>query len=180
MAVAASFSDGSFLEYDKGKFDDWCVFLTRPGQRRYAPRDEIYFAELLQYGNKHGARAIYDDFISIYELADTSLKDTVFSFIHQISEKFDEDSLEIEILYSILYMGMVAENNKKNTVLKKRVKRLGVHQVLIDGMNPYEAANFSKKYLWKANPQKMAIWDSMGADTPFWKVLDNECRVRGF
>ena len=180
MAVAVTFSDGSFLEYDQGKFDDWCVYLTRPKQKRYAPRDEIYFAELLQYGNKHGARVIYDDFISIYDLADTSLKDSDFNFIHQISEKFGDDSLEIEILYSILYMGMVAENNKKNTVLKKRVKRLGVHQVLIDRMKPSEAANFSKKQLWITDPQKNAIWKALGVNIPFWKVLDKECRSRGF
>lgn len=75
MAKAVIFSDGSFLEFAQGTFDDWCVFLTRPGQKRYAPRDEIYFAELLQYGNKHGTQNIYDDFISIYEMADTSLKE---------------------------------------------------------------------------------------------------------
>ena len=180
MASAVTFSDGSFLEFAQGKFDDWCIYLTRPNQKSYAPRDEIYFAELLQYGNKHGARQIYDDFISIYDLSDWELKDDVFQHIHDISQKFGEDSLELEILYSILYMGMVAENNKKFTVLKKRVKRLGVHQVLVDGMPPHEAANFSKKYLWQKNPQKMAIWNAMGDNVPFWKVLDRECVSRGF
>lgn len=154
--------------------------LQSTSQKRYAPRDAVYFAQLLQYGNKHGARRIYDDFISIYDLSDQVLKDDVFKHIHDISQKFGEDSLEIEILYSILYMGMVAENNKKNTVIKKRVKRLGVHQVLVDGMPPQEAANFSKKYLWQNSPQKMAIWNAMGDNVPFWKVLDSECVSRGF
>lgn len=173
-----TFSDGSFLEYAQGNYDEWCVYLTRPGQVRYPPRDEIYFAELLQYGNKHGAEQIYNDFVSIYNKTGMDLSDDVFKYIHEISEKFAEDSLEIEILYSILYMGMVAENNKKNAILKKRVKRLGVHQVLMDGMSPEEAANYSKRSRWLDNPQKKAIWYSMGKK--FWKILDKECRARGF
>ena len=24
-----SFVDGSYLEYDRGSFDDWCVYLTK-------------------------------------------------------------------------------------------------------------------------------------------------------
>lgn len=180
MAEVVTFSDGSFLEFAQGKFDDWCIYLTRPGQKRYAPRDEIYFADLLQYGNKHGTRKIYDDFISIYDLADRQLKDEVFQHIHSITQKFNEDCLEIEILYAILYMGMVAENNKKFTMLKKRIKRLGVHQVLVDGISPRDAANYSKKALWQENPQKMAIWNAMGENVPFWKVLDRECASRGF
>lgn len=180
MAAVVTFSDGSFLEFAKGRFDDWCIYLTRPGQKSYAPRDEIYFAELLQYGNKYGARMIYDDFLSIYDRTDLLLKEDVFQHIHSISQKFDDDSLEIEIIYAILYMGMVAENNKKFTVLKKRVKRLGVHQVLIDGISPQEAANFSKKDLWQRNPEKKAIWNAMGENVPFWRVLDRECVIRGF
>ncbi len=160
MAIARTFSDGSFLEFDTGKFDAWCVYLTRPNQERYAPRDEIYFYDLLQFGNKHGARIIYDDFISIYDKAQLDLEQTVFEHIHSISQKYGEDALDIEIIYAILYMGMVAENNKKNAILKKRVKRLGIHQVLIDGYTPNKAANYSKGKKWRD--------------------LDSDCRARGF
>lgn len=160
MAAVVTFSDGSFLEFAKGNFDYWCIYLTRPGQTRYAPRDEIYFYDLLQFSNKHGARSIYDDFISIYDKAQLDLDKTVFDHIHSISQKYGEDALEIEIIYAILYMGMVAENNKKNTILKKRVKRLGVHQVLIDGYAPKTAANYSRGKKWRD--------------------LDSDCRARGF
>lgn len=160
MAITRTFSDGSFLEFDTGNFDAWCVYLTRPNQERFAPRDEIYFYDLLQFGNKHGARNIYDDFISIYDKAQLDLEQAVFDHIHSISQKYREDALEIEIIYAILYMGMIAENNKKNTILKKRVKRLGVHQVLIDGYTPKTAANYSKGKKWRD--------------------LDSDCMARGF
>ena len=101
MAITRTFSDGSFLEFDTGRFDAWCVYLTRPNHERYAPRDEIYFYDLLQFGNKHGARNIYDDFISIYDMAQLDLENTVFEHIHSISQKYGEDALEIEIIYAI-------------------------------------------------------------------------------
>lgn len=41
--IVTTFSDGSKLEYDKGAFDDWCVYLTRPSISKYAPKDFQYF-----------------------------------------------------------------------------------------------------------------------------------------
>lgn len=40
------FPDGSFLEYDRGGFDDWCVYLTDASGNRKPPRDTDYFAQL--------------------------------------------------------------------------------------------------------------------------------------
>jgi hypothetical protein len=44
---------------------------------------------------------------------------------------------------------MIAEENKKNAILKKRIKRLGMHQVLIMGMPANQAASFSKGKNWR-------------------------------
>ena len=44
----------------------------------------------------------------------------------------------------MIYLGMVAEENKAGAVLKKRIKRLGMYQILFDNMSAYEAANFSR------------------------------------
>ncbi len=41
-----SFSDGSFLEYDRGSFDEWCVYLTKSDGSRRPPRDVDYFEQL--------------------------------------------------------------------------------------------------------------------------------------
>jgi len=43
---------------------------------------------------------------------------------------------------------MVAEENRENAKLKKRIKRLGIHQVLIEGISPEIAANFSRDKVW--------------------------------
>jgi hypothetical protein len=41
-----SFSNGGFIEFDSGCFDGWCVFVTTPGNKRFAPADVQYFTRL--------------------------------------------------------------------------------------------------------------------------------------
>lgn len=158
--IVRDFKDGSFLEYDKGAFDDWCVYLTRPSVVRYAPKDYQYFKRLTEYGAKYGNNQLYDDFIQFYNLTTKSLDDSVFELIDRLSEKYGDESIDIAIDFSIIYMGMVAEENKAYTKLGKKVKRLGVHQVLIDGLPYHIAANFSRGKKWRD--------------------LDHECKLRGF
>jgi hypothetical protein len=46
------FSDGTKLEFDKGKFDDWCVYLLQGS--RTAPKDIEYFGRLQQLSAVQG------------------------------------------------------------------------------------------------------------------------------
>ena len=147
--LITQFEDGSFLEFDRGRFDGWCVYLTRPKQSRYAPKDFQYFQRLTEYASLYGAESLYSDFVSIFSLTTKTLNKEVFNHIKSICSKYGEGALDIEIDFSIMYLGMIAEENKRFTKLGKRVKRLGVHQVLIDSMSPNEAANFSKEKKWR-------------------------------
>lgn len=144
-----TFSDGSYLEYDQGTFDAWCVYLTRPGEDRKAPRDQDYFQQLAAYGTRYGYETIYLDFVALYERTSKQLDLTVFDYIKELTLKYKEDALNIAIDFSIMYMGMIAEENKARTRLGKRIKRLGVYQVLTDRIPVHEAANFSKGKGWK-------------------------------
>lgn len=144
-----TFSDGSYLEYDKGSFDDWCVYLTRPNRIKYAPKDYQYFQRLATYGEKYGADNLYNDFIQIYSLTTKNSEESVLEKIKEISNKYREDALNIAIDFTIIYMGMIAEENKENMKLGKRIKRLGIYQVLIDKMPYNEAANFSRGRKWR-------------------------------
>ena len=55
---------------------------------------------------------------------------------------------------------MIAEENKSKAILKKRIKRLGMYQTLIQQLPAMEAAVFSKGKKWQ--------------------VLDKICRELGF
>jgi hypothetical protein len=55
---------------------------------------------------------------------------------------------------------MIAEENKENTKLGKRIKRLGMYQTLVEKLDPFLAANFSRGMKWQE--------------------IDEECHKRGF
>jgi chorismate mutase len=153
------FPDGTKLEFDKGKIDDWCVYRLQGG-RRTAPKDIEYFGRLQQLSAVHGADNIYADFVKIYDVTDSQVNQSVLNEITQLAPKYGRDSLEIDKLFTIIYAGMIAEENKQHTKLGKKVKRLGLHQLLKEHFQPQEAASFS-----------------IGKP---WRELDGECCQRGF
>ncbi|MCL2846524.1 MAG: hypothetical protein FWE38_02420 [Firmicutes bacterium] len=155
-----TFSDGSFLEYGQGNFDSHCVFLTRPQKSRYAPKDSEYFQFIVDLAERFGVDRVYGDFVLIYESTKNFAEDLVLQKIEEISAAYEELSLDVCIWFTVLYMAMIAEELKFKAILKKRIKRLGVHQMLFDGFTPGQAAEFSK---------------GRG-----WRELDEICKQRGF
>lgn len=143
------FADGAYIEFDRGKFDDWCVYFVQPGKKRFAPTDVQYFRRLRELGTKHGNQQIYDDFVQIYEKTGPQIEGSVLQLIEKLSLHYAQDSRSLEILFAILYAGMVAEENKQFAVLKKRIKRLGMHQILLLNFSAQTAASFSKGKKWQ-------------------------------
>jgi hypothetical protein len=154
------FTDTSVLEFGQGRFDDWCVYLTRPNVARYAPKDVQYFARLQQLGENYTNQRIYNDYIEVYNRTNAQLNPAVMNFITEVTSDYGNDSLEMDILFTIIYAGMVAEENKARAILKKRIKRLGMYQSLIENTPAEYAATFS-----------------IGKG---WRDLDAICRQRGF
>ncbi len=153
-------SDGSLIEFDRGQFDDWCVYLTVPGAQRFAPRDAWYFEELQRLAQVHGAYRLYEDFVRIYERTGDQAHAGVLAWITGLSAAYGGDALQVDRLLTILYAGMVAEENKVRGPLGKRIKRLGIYQALIEGLPAEVAANYSRD-----------------VDA---RRLDRECALRGF
>ncbi len=149
------FSNNGSIEFDTGNFDDWCVFVTKPNGRRFAPTDIQYFNRLSILGRKHGCQKIYDDFVVIYNRTTKDVDSDIPPLIAGLSAFYKEDALEMEIWLNVLYAGMIAEENKEKAILKKRVKRLGMHQLLIDRMPPEKAAIFSKGKKWRELDKEM-------------------------
>lgn len=160
MPVIKVFDDGSIIERDQGSFDEWCVYLTRPQMRRHAPKDNDYFQQLKELAKSHTASKLYKDYTLLYELTHATIIPSTLDYISEIAKKYGEDKTEIDILFTILYLGMVAEENKKNTRLGKRIKRLGMHQILIEDIDAHVAANYSRGMQWQQ--------------------INEECKKRGF
>ena len=136
---------GRQVIFDSGSFDAWCVYVVESNGNRNAPRDSKYFSDLQFIARKYPDNKVYDDFVKIYDLTSTTIESKVLSLIDEIVETYnEEDKVIIEQWFSVIYGGMIAEERKAGAVLKKRIKRLGMYQVLIQNMNPNDAANYSK------------------------------------
>lgn len=137
------FPNGAFVEYGQGSFDGWCVYYVAEGFR-IAPRDEKYFELLAALGKKYGVNRVYRDFIWLYQHTSKGVDGRVLRGVSQLAASYGGDALAVDVVFSILYLGMIAEENKRNTCLGKRIKRLGVHLLLIEGCAAKDAANRMK------------------------------------
>ena len=150
--------EGTTLAFGKGLFDDWCIYVLG-GKYPKFPLDEWYFQVLLDWCKSRAPEDIYDDFVIIYEATSEAVAQSTLDEIRALSNRYS-DTNEANVIWTILYMGMIAEENKANAILKKRIKRLGVYQVLIESLSPKVAANYSR---------------GQSAD-----YLDKVCYYRGF
>ena len=152
--IIKKLKNGSEIVFDKGKFDDWCVYIIEYDGNKTAPRDSLYFSILQSKALTYPKNKVYDDFVRIYERTNHEIDNRVLSLIDDIVETYQEnDKILMEQWFTVLYAGMIAEERKVGAILKKRIKRLGMYQALVLGMNPDEVANFSKgKKVSELNP----------------------------
>ena len=155
-----SFSDGSRLEYGRGSFDDWCVYFTKADGSRKPPRDKDYFARLKRLADKYGDERIYRDYVRVYDRTGKQVERSGLTTISRIAASYGDDAPEVDVVFSILYLTMIAEERKKFTRLGKRIKRLGIHKLLLEDCGVDEAAHFMR-----------------GMD---WREIAALCRKRGF
>lgn len=145
--------------FDTGRFDDWCVYVVEANGNSNAPLDVTYFSELYLISKKYDKQKVYNDFVQIYNKSDNTINTVVLTLVDTISNTYNnEDRLKIEQWFTVLYAGMIAEENKANAILKKRIKRLGMYQVLIQNMPAAQAVKFSYGKKWRDLDQLMRTY----------------------
>ena len=97
----------------------------------------------------YGADRIYRDFISIYDRTGKEVAPDVLTFIDEVADSYGAMRLRSSQMYTILYLGMVAEERKAGSRLGKRIKRLGVHKLLVEKQSVSNAANFMRGMRWR-------------------------------
>ena len=151
---------GTQVYFSKGKFDNWCVYLKKRGEAR-APHDKSYFKSLKTLADKYGEDVIYDKFVEVYKKTSIKCYSEVVDYIQDLSEELEEEDRELFWnTMPTIYFAMVAEENKQFTKLGKRIKRLGIHQILQENLDVAKAAQYS-----------------MGMK---WREIHDECIERGF
>ena len=157
--VIKRFADGTFLEYDAGNFDRWCVYYTDRRGERKPPRDVDYFGQLKEFARRYGVDKVYNDYVTVYDMTAHDIEQAVLSRITAIARDYNGDALQVDVLFSILYMAMIAEERKQYTRLGKRIKRLGVYSLLIENKSIEESANFMRGKTWR---EISALCDARG------------------
>ncbi|MQS89571.1 DUF7004 family protein [Companilactobacillus mishanensis] len=157
MREVKKYSDGMVYYYTTGKKDPWCLIKFENGHNE--PLYDVDFLRKIQnYAKKYGKGVMYNNFLKISDLVDSNAYETNgkpnskvsdINTIDKISATFGQDSLDIGKMFGYFYFTMIAEwyyeNNGHPSYLKHRIKQLGVYQVIHGGLNPYEAATFSRK-----------------------------------
>lgn len=147
--IIKTFSDGSYLEYDRGSFDDWCVYMVEIDGNRKPPRDKDYFSEIKELPQKYGIDNLYQAYVLVYDATKKVVSESGLKIAETASLYFGEDQLRIQKIFTILYMAMIAEENKQFTKLGKRIKRLGIYKLLYENASVDEAANFMRGMNWR-------------------------------
>jgi hypothetical protein len=143
----ATLLDGSQLVFSQGRFDNWCIYHIRNGLR-HAIRDEEVFSLMQKYTGSIQRFSLYRDFLAVFNRVGSSVNGAVIEHITRMAMQY-ENAREVQFILTFLYAGMVAEENKDKAMLKKYMKRLGVHQVLVEMMPPKMAANYSRQKKWQ-------------------------------
>lgn len=154
-----TFFDGTSVEFGRGSIDEWCVFhIGKDGSRR-PPLDSDYFAALPIIAGVHGVHNLYQDFVSVYNMVRSGPDVGVFNAIDRLSARYSPHELLFQQSFTFMYLGMIAEENKAHARLGKRIKRLGVHSILIEGRPVNQAANFMRGMKW---PEISALCKARG------------------
>ena len=156
MRLIKTLRNNSKVVFDIGIFDDWCVYIIEEDNGKYAPKDIEYFTELKNISLHYSKNKVYNNFVKIYDLTTKNIDEDVLKLIDRITLTYNgEHQDSIEKWFTVIYAGMVAEENKANAILKKRIKRLGMYQVLILDNSPEYAAKFSYGKKWRKLDQLM-------------------------
>lgn len=100
--------------------------------------------------NVYGKDKVYKDFVSIYDITEKNIDEQIIQKIINIAETYrTKNILDVDKLFTTLYMAMVAEENYPGTKLGWKIKRLGIYEVLYSGRNINEAANFMRGMNWR-------------------------------
>lgn len=143
------------LVYEDGRFDGWLVTFYN-SHNRWSPKDIELFTNLLRFGD------MQDTWATIRNLGDQILRNPNVKFSELDIETPGQTTIE-QYTFDALAAMMLAEERKEDTKLGCKVKLIGCYQVLIEGKQPWWAANWSKgksaREIEKAYRDKN-LWDS--------------------
>lgn len=122
--------NGFHLEFGKGNFDDYCVYVSRNNVNFHWLKDEEYFRWLKGLSKRYNVELVYNDFKYVYDNVYVGVTSEIANkVIREVDRHYREHTQQ---WWSIYFMTMLAEELKENSILGKRIKHLGVYNFLFD------------------------------------------------
>ncbi len=140
--------NGTVFSYGMGSYDEWCVYESNPEVRAKRVGDYDYFKKIRELGNIYEISDVFNTFCSIYNRTTAEIDEDILKDISETCEQYEDDYDKAEYAFCLLYLSMVSEMNKEYSKLGKRVKGLGIHQLLFQKMKIHDIANFTKGKKW--------------------------------
>ena len=133
--------------FDEGKFDKFCVHCInhRTGKKWFA-LDKEYLSWIKRLSNRYNVDLVYSDFVRLYDFVQKDYDlEGVIGLIEELDSHYHNSTQKWWVVF---YMTMVAEENKDGAILGKRIKRLGVYNVLFDGYSVDYTAKYMNGMNW--------------------------------
>lgn len=147
----------SKVVFQRGSFDNYCVYVIS-SPTKVAPLDLDYFKFMKYLADKVGSTTVYNYFVDVYDKTSKTVVSEVLDMIVEQAKSLcvsERDSTIYEGYMTVIYFAMVAEENKANTKLGKRIKRLGMYELIMLEKPPHIAANSSRGVRWRDLDKKM-------------------------
>lgn len=144
------FEDGSYIAAHTGRIDDFCISIFNAENKVInTPKDAYCFEYFLSLQNNEAV------FEAIKEMAEHLGKDE--GTIATVELPSFNETIEEKQLFAAFAAMMVAEENRIliygrtriPTKVGKKIKIVGAYQVLMEGMSPQDAANWSIGKNWQ-------------------------------
>lgn len=143
--------NGDVLFFGAGKYDNYCMYLGKPAwnpaKQQYDVQcgvvtDVFYYEILGRLADRYGASLIYDDIlVRLYNVTTSVVRDSVLTRLEDLIRRVitcAEDRNDCILACSMVYYGMVAEENHQTTigqapVCGKALKLYALHLYLKQG-----------------------------------------------
>jgi len=153
------FPDERLIWFQMGNINNWFVNTSRyPEPEKITPSETMNFDKdvqmlswLLKMQDDYGSivmahiRTIYNLVKTRFEMSPVSPLQTDWDLVMELAGFYEKtDVKKVSHIFGYVYYAMISEENYENTKLGKKLKLLGIHQVLLEGMKPEDAACWSK------------------------------------
>lgn len=138
--------------FARGKIDNWCAYIAKQDEDRkwrlYAPTDKYYFERIFYvaynqdkaYPNRKESAytKLFNEILHISEIMyfdpksiDIQICNEIDRIVAMYGEENETYANMLKLALYEIYYGMVAEENKDGTILGRKIKILGLHDMLI-------------------------------------------------